>query len=82
MKNAAKFASIKTKNFLDLNMIQRGTFKPLISTFSVNEISKDLIEVLDQHLKSKQVKPCLIGSDLMISFDQNRFEQIVLNMMS
>ena len=47
MKNAAKFASIKTKNFLDLNMIQRGTFRPLMSTFSVHEITKDLIEVLD-----------------------------------
>lgn len=69
MKNAAKFASIKTKNFLDLNMIQRGTFRTNISNFSIHEICYDLLDVLDQHLKSKQVKHSLIGSDFMISFD-------------
>ena len=53
MRNASKFAAIKFKNFLDLNMIQKGTFRTLSSTFSVHEICYDLIEVMDQHMKSK-----------------------------
>ena len=55
-------------------MIKKGIFRPFLSIFSIHEASKDLIEILDSQLNSKQVRLSLIGVDLMISFDKNRFE--------
>ena len=34
--NTSKFASIRAKNFLDLSMIERGAFKPLMSPISLH----------------------------------------------
>ena len=72
ISNASKFASIKAKNFLDLNMIEKGVFKPLMSPISLHDISRMLIRVLDSHFRSKSIQPVLFGDgsdDLIITCD-------------
>ena len=47
MRNEAKFILIKTKNLLDLNMILQEKFKPEQSSFSVKDVSQDVVGLLD-----------------------------------
>ena len=82
MKNAAKIASIKTKTFLDLNMILNKTFMSMMTTCRPVEMAQEIAGVMDQHMKSRYVKLDIKSKEFSVACDQNRVEQVLLNMLS
>ena len=54
----------------------------MMTTFRPLEMAQEIAGVMDQHMISKDVKLEIKSKDFSVTCDQNRVEQVLLNMLS
>lgn len=75
-------ASLRAKTLLDLDMIVNSTFTTQLIQFCPLKHAQDVAHIMNQDLSGKQLRIEVTGSETAILGDQNRFEQVLLNMLS
>ena len=56
MRNASKFAQMKFKDLLDVSLLDNGSFTLRESRFSINEIVKEVIDLMDAQAKAQNIE--------------------------